>query len=51
MIVLGVLLVVVGYFLPLHLLYTLGLVLVVIGVVLEILAALGHQVGPRRHYF
>lgn len=51
MIVLGLILLVVGYFLPLHLLITLGLILIVIGVVLEVLGALGHPVAGRRHYF
>lgn len=51
MIVLGLILLVVGFLLPIHLLVTLGIVLVVVGVVLELLGATGHQIGGRRHYW
>lgn len=51
MIVLGLILLIVGYFLPLHMLVTLGLVLVAIGVVLEVLGAVGRPLLGRRHYW
>jgi uncharacterized membrane protein HdeD (DUF308 family) len=50
-IVLGLILLVVGFLLPLHLLITLGIILVVVGVILELVGATGHQIGPRRHYW
>lgn len=51
MIVLGVVLLVVAFLLGIHILYTLGVALCVIGVVLLVLGGLGHTVGPRRYYF
>ncbi|WP_326592671.1 DUF6131 family protein [Streptomyces sp. NBC_01294] len=51
MIVLGVILLIIGWLLGVSILWTLGIVLVVIGVVLWILGAVGHQVGGRRHYY
>ena len=50
MIVLGIILVVVAYLLGIPILYTLGVLLLVVGVVLLILGSLGHPIG-RRHYF
>ncbi|MEJ8645483.1 DUF6131 family protein [Streptomyces sp. MS1.HAVA.3] len=51
MIVLGIILLIVGWLLGISILWTLGIVLVVIGVVLWILGAVGHQVGGRRRYY
>jgi hypothetical protein len=51
MIVLGVLLLVLGYVLPLPLLFTLGWVLVVLGVVLYLIGLAGHPVGGRRYWY
>lgn len=50
MIVLGIILVVVAYLLGIPILYTLGVLLLVVGVVLLILGSVGHPLG-RRHYF
>jgi len=46
-IVLGTVLLVVGYLLGIGLLETVGLVLLIIGVVLLVLGAAGHPVGGR----
>ncbi|MFV0128705.1 DUF6131 family protein [Streptomyces sp. HMX112] len=51
MIILGVVLLIVGFVVGISILYTIGIVLVVIGVILWILGALGHAVGGRRHYW
>jgi hypothetical protein len=51
MIILGLILIVVGYLLPISILITLGIILIVIGVILELLGATGHGVGNRRHYW
>jgi len=51
MIVLGIILLVVGYLLPVSPLVTLGIILIVIGVILELLGAVRGQIGPRRHYY
>jgi hypothetical protein len=45
MIVLGVILLLIGYFTGISILYTIGGILVVIGIVLWVLGAVGRQVG------
>ncbi|HTK61251.1 MAG TPA: DUF6131 family protein [Pseudonocardia sp.] len=51
MIVLGIILLVLGYVLHISILSTLGIILLVIGVVLMVLGAAGRGIGGRRHYF
>jgi hypothetical protein len=51
MIILGIILLVVGYFTGLSILYTIGGILVVIGVILWILGAVGRPVGGRKVWF
>jgi hypothetical protein len=51
MIVLGIILIVVGYLVPVPILYTIGGILVVVGVILWILGAAGRPVGGRRYWF
>lgn len=51
MIILGVALIVLGYILPIPLLYTLGVILLVLGVILWALGAAGHSVAGRRNWF
>lgn len=51
MIVLGIILLLIGYFTGISILYTLGGILVVIGVVLWILGAVGRPVGGRKVWF
>ncbi len=51
MIVLGVILLVVGFVVGVGILWTIGIILLVIGVILWILGAVGHAVGGRRHYW
>lgn len=50
-IVLGVVLLIIGFIASIPILWTIGIILVVIGVILELLGMLGHAVGGRRHYF
>jgi len=50
-IILGLILLVVGFLLGIGILKTLGIILLVIGAVLAILGATGRAVGGRRHYF
>ncbi len=47
----GIVLLVVGYFLGIPILWTLGIILVVIGVILVLLGTAGHAIGGRRHYY
>jgi hypothetical protein len=51
MIVLGIVLLVLGYLLPIPILYTLGWILLVIGVILWILGAAGRPVAGRRYWW
>ena len=51
MIVLGVILLIVGYLLAVPILWTIGIILVVVGLALWILGSLGHAIGGRRHYY
>lgn len=51
MIVLGIILLVVGYLLGISILWTLGIILVVVGAILALLGAVGRPVGGRRYYY
>lgn len=51
MIILGAILSAAGYFLDIGLLWTAGVVLMVIGLVLLVAGRMGHAVGGRRHYY
>ncbi|MET7981857.1 MULTISPECIES: DUF6131 family protein [Streptomyces] len=51
MIILGVILLVIGLVAGIGILWTIGIILVAIGVVLWILGAVGREVGGRRHYY
>lgn len=51
MIILGIVLLVVGLLLDLPVLETVGFILLVVGVILWTLGALGRAVGGRKHYY
>jgi hypothetical protein len=51
MIVLGVVLLILGWLLGVSILWTLGIILIVIGVILYVLGSMGRTIGPRRHYW
>ena len=51
MIILGVILLIIGFVAAIPILWTIGIVLVVIGLVLVVLSAMGRAVGGRRHYY
>ncbi|MEV4440953.1 DUF6131 family protein [Streptomyces sp. NPDC049577] len=51
MIVLGIILLIVGFVAGIGILWTIGIILVVIGLILWILGAVGRGVGGRRHYW
>jgi uncharacterized membrane protein HdeD (DUF308 family) len=51
MIILGIVLLVVGFVTGISILWTIGIVLVVLGIVLWILGTMGHAVAGRRHYW
>lgn len=51
MIVLGVILLIVGFIFSIPILWTIGIVVLVIGLVLLLLGSTGRAVGGRRHYY
>lgn len=51
MIILGLILLVAGVLLKLSILWTIGIVLLIVGAVLAVLGSAGRAVGGRRHYF
>ena len=51
MIVLGVVLLICGFVFKISILWTIGIILLVIGAVLWIMGSMGHAVGGRRHYY
>jgi uncharacterized membrane protein HdeD (DUF308 family) len=51
MIVLGLILLLVGFVAKISILWTIGIVLIVVGVVLVLLGRTGRKVGGRAHYF
>ncbi|MFJ4963857.1 hypothetical protein EES43_28515 [Streptomyces sp. ADI96-02] len=51
MIVLGVILLVIGLLAGISVLWTIGVVLLVVGAALWLLGTIGHAVGGRRHYW
>jgi Family of unknown function (DUF6131) len=51
MIILGIILLIVGILLKFSILSTIGIILVIAGVIFAILGSTGRAVGGRRHYF
>ena len=51
MIALGVVLLILGFVFRIHLLWTLGIVLLVVGAVLWIMGSVGRPVGGRRYWY
>jgi hypothetical protein len=51
MIILGIVLLVAGFLFKISILWTLGILLLVVGAILAILGSTGRAVGGRRHYF
>jgi hypothetical protein len=50
-IVLGIVLLLLGFLFHVAILWTLGVLIIVIGAVLYVAGSLGHAVGGRRHYW
>ena len=51
MIILGIVLILLAWLVGIPILWTLGIILVVLGVILEVLGAAGRPIGPWRHYY
>jgi len=50
-IILGLILLVLGFLLKISILWTIGIIVLVIGLVLLLLGSAGRAVGGRRHYW
>ena len=51
MIVLGIILIIVGFVAKISILTTIGIILALVGVALFVLGSMGHAIGGRRHYW
>ncbi len=51
MIILGVILILIGIVIGAPILYSIGLILALVGAVLWLLGTAGREVGGRRHYY
>jgi hypothetical protein len=51
MIVIGLILLIVGFVVKIAILWTIGIVVLAIGLVLALMGAAGRSVGGRRHYW
>jgi hypothetical protein len=51
LIILGVILLVIGFVAKVPIIWTIGIIVVVIGAILALLGMAGHAVGGRKHYY
>jgi hypothetical protein len=50
-IILGIILLVIGFVAKIAIIWTIGIIVVVVGAILALLGMAGHAVGGRRHYY
>jgi uncharacterized membrane protein HdeD (DUF308 family) len=51
MIILGLILLLVGFLAKISILWTIGIILIVVGAILAVVGATGHAIGGRKHWF
>ena len=51
MIILGIILLLIGFIAKVAVLWSIGIILVIVGLVLAVLGSMGRAVGGRRHYY
>jgi hypothetical protein len=51
MIILGVILLIIGFVTGVAIIWTIGIIVVIVGAILALLGMAGHAVGGRRHYY
>jgi uncharacterized membrane protein HdeD (DUF308 family) len=51
LIILGVILLIIGFIAKIAIVWTIGIIVVVVGLILMLLGMAGHAVGGRRHYY
>jgi hypothetical protein len=50
-IILGLILLLIGFITGIAIVWTIGMIVLIVGLVLWLLGAMGHAVGGRRHYY
>ena len=51
MIAVGVILLIIGFLTKIAILWSIGILVLVVGLILLLLGSVGHAVGGRRHYY
>ena len=51
MIILGLILLIIGFVAGISILWTIGIIVLVVGLILALLGTMGRAVGGRRHYW
>jgi hypothetical protein len=51
MIILGIVLLIIGFVAKIAIIWTIGIVVLVLGLIAILLGSIGHAVGGRRHYW
>jgi len=51
MIILGLILLIIGFVAKIAILWTIGIIVLVVGLILALLGSVGRAVGGRRHYW
>jgi Family of unknown function (DUF6131) len=51
MIVAGIVLLILGFLLKIAILWTLGIIVLVVGLILMLMGGMGRAIGGRRHYY
>jgi hypothetical protein len=51
MIILGLLLLIIGFIASIPILWTLGVIVLVVGLILALMGSTGRAIGGRRHYY
>jgi Family of unknown function (DUF6131) len=51
LIILGIILLIIGFIAHIAIAWTIGIIVLVVGLILALLGMAGHAIGGRRHYF
>ncbi|HUZ42509.1 MAG TPA: DUF6131 family protein [Acidimicrobiales bacterium] len=51
MVIFGLILLLIGFITGIAIVWTIGVIVLIVGLVLWLLGAMGHAVGGRRHYY
>jgi hypothetical protein len=51
MIIIGIILLIIGFVAHIAILWTIGIIVLVLGLIAALLGTMGHAIGGRRHYW